>query len=165
MNGLGGLILLALVYFVMWIFSNAAKKAQEKEAAAVQRKAMATQQQQGTAGRAEPKKKYRQIEEFSNKAGEAFVPAVTIAPPPLKRESVFDEQIDGVADTYSDNAPGLATDTAPTAQQISEHANPIAQEIMGMMATPQSMQQVVILSEIFNRPKSVMESTAKIERT
>jgi hypothetical protein len=31
--------------------------------------------------------------------------------------------------------------------------HPIAQEIMALMATPQSMQQVVILSEIFHRPK------------
>jgi len=154
MKGLGGLILVALFYFVTWILSNAAKKTQEKEAAAVQQKALAAQQQ-GAANRAGPKKKYRQLEEFSNKAGDAFVPAVL--PPPLKRESVFDEQIDGASDNFADNAPGLATDTAPIAQQISEHANPIAQNIMAMMTTPQSMQQVVILSEIFNRPKSVVE--------
>jgi hypothetical protein len=154
MQGIGGLIIIALIYFVMWILSNAAKKGQEKNAAEVQRKILAAQQQ-GAAGRAEPKKKYRQIEELRGRTGEAFVPAVS--PPPMKRESVFDEQIDGASDVYADNAPGLVTDTAPIAQQISENANPIAQEIMAMMTTPQSMQQVVILNEIFNRPKSVME--------
>ena len=148
MNGLGGLIVIALVYFVMWILSNASKQGQEKTAAELQRK-VAAAQQQGTAGRAGPKKKYRQIEEFSNKAGDAFVPATAIPSPLRTRESVFDEQIDGVSDHFANNAPA--------AQQISEHANPIAREIMAMMTTPQSMQQVVILNEIFNRPKSVME--------
>ena len=154
MNGIGGLIIMALVYFVIWIFSNASKQGQEKTAAELQRK-VAAAQQQGAAGRAEPKKKYRQIEEFSNNVGDAFVPAMTVLS--LKRESVFGEQIDGASDNFANNTPGLATDTAPTAQQILEHANPIAQEIMAMMTTPQSMQQVVILSEIFNRPKSVMD--------
>jgi len=151
-----GLILFALFYFVMWILSNASKQAQEKAAAEAQRKAVASQQQ-GAAGRTEPKKKFRQIEELRNKTGDAFVPAAAVSPPPLKRESVFDAQIDGASDHFANNAPGLATDTAPTSRQISEHANPIAQEIMAMMTTPQSMQQVVILSEIFNRPKSVVE--------
>jgi len=150
MNGIGGLILAALIYIVIWI----AKQGQEKTAAELQRK-VAAAQQQGAAGRVEPKKKYRQIEELRNKAGDAFVPATTVSPPQLKRESVFDEQIDGAPDSYTNNTPGFATDTAPTAQQFSEHANPIAREIMAMMTTPQSMQQVVILSEIFNRPKSM----------
>jgi len=151
-NGLIGFIVMAGISFLMWLLSNAAKQGQEKDAAEMQRKILAAKQQ-GATGRAEPKKKYRQLEELRYKAGETFVPAAL--PPPLRRESVFDDPVDGAPGGFADNAPGLATDTAPMAQQLSEHANPIAQEIMGMLATPQSMQQVVILSEILNRPKSV----------
>jgi len=153
-NGLIGFIVMAGISFLMWLLSNAAKQGQEKDAAEMQRKILAAKQQ-GAPGRAEPKKKYRQLEELRNKAGDVFVSATMASPPRLKRESVFDDPIDGAPDNYVDNASGLATDAAPMAQQLSEHANPIAQEIMTMLGTPQSMQQVVILSEIFSRPKSV----------
>ncbi len=152
-----GLIVVGMVYGVMWFLSNVAKKAQDKqkqEAAERQRRLMAAKQQGGADGRAEPKKKYRQIEQLRGETREAFVAAEPVSPPLLKRESVFDEPIDGALhDESPDGTPGLVTDTAPTARQISEHDNPIAQEIMALMTTPQSMQQVVILSEIFNRPK------------
>ena len=47
----------------------------------------------------------------------------------------------------------LSTDTSSTVKPFSDHTNPIAQGIMAMIITLQSMQQAVILSEIFNRPK------------
>jgi len=154
-QGIGGLIIVALFYFVMWLLSNATKQSREKDAA-LQQKILAAKQQ-GAAGAAEPRKKYRQIEELRNKTGDAFVPAVTVSPPSLARESMFGEQGDRASVVYAESTPGSAIDTASTAQQMSESANPIAREIMAMMTTPQSMQKVVILNEIFNRPKSVME--------
>ena len=156
MNGLGGLIGVALFYFVMWLISNGANKRQEENAAEVQRKMLATKQQ-GTAGRAEPKKKYRQLEELRHQTAETLVPAATVSPPPQKRESMFGGHGDGAPGIFVDNLPGLATATTSTEQPMLDHANPIAQEVMAMMTSPQSMQQVVILSEIFNRPKSVLE--------
>jgi hypothetical protein len=161
-NGISGLIIVVLFYFVMWLLSSVAKKAQEKEAELQQDKneKMAAKQQEA-AGRAEPRKKYRQLEELRHKTGEAFVPASTVSPPPLKRESVFDALSDGVPDISVGTVPSQ-TGIAPQALQPSEYVNPIAQEIMAMMTTPQSMQQVVILSEIFNRPKSVSESLGRL---
>ena len=150
MGQLVGFIIVATIYGLFWFLSNAAKQAQEKNAAELQRKVIAAKQQ-GEATRAEPKKKYRQIEQLHNRnadVSDPFVTAKTVSPPPLKRDSVFDEPIDGTSGQ---------TASIPSAQQMSEHANPIAQEIMALMTTPQSMQQVVILSEIFNRPKSVSE--------
>lgn len=162
MEQLVGLIIFGLIYGVMWFLNYVNQKAQQKqkeEAAERQRKLVAAKQkqQQEEGGRttvvAEPRKKYRQIEQFRNQAGtsrETFVAAEAVSPPPLKRESVFDEAYDG---TPHDDSTNRVTDIAPTAESISHHENPIADNIMAMMSNPQSMQQVVILSEIFNRPK------------
>ena len=108
------------------------------------------QQQQEASGRARPKKKFREIEPLRNKNNESlgtFVSAETVSPPRVKRESMFDTPVDGAS--YGNEQSGTSTTVRP----MSEHTNPIADGIMAMMTTPQSMQQVVILSEIFNRPK------------
>jgi hypothetical protein len=148
-----GLIVFGLFWFISYIAKQAEQK-QKQEAAERQRKLPAArQQQQDATTRDAPKKKFKQIEQLHGRNDEAFVAAKSVSPPPLRRESVFDEPIDGVAYNTEAEPSGLATDTAPMARQLSETANPIAQEIMALMATPQSMQQVVILSEIFSRPK------------
>lgn len=163
MEQLIGLIVVGIIYGVMWFLNNVAQKAQEKQnqkAAERQRKSAAAKQNQSSDadGRTvvvtEPrKKKYREVERFRNQAGEsreALVAVEAVSPPPLKRESVFDEAYDG---TPFDDSTNRATDVAPTARKISHHENPIAENIMAMMSHPQSMQQAIILSEIFNRPK------------
>ena len=159
MEQLIGLIVIGIISGVMWLLNAVGQKAQEKqqqEAAERQRQAAAARQRQRpdeegrTTVTAEPrKKKYRQIEQLRGQA-ETLVLAETVSPPPLRRESVFGESYDG---TPFDDSTNRATDVAPTARQLSHHENPIADHIMAMMANPQSMQQVVILSEIFNRPK------------
>ena len=148
-----GLLLFALIYGVFWFLSQAANKATEKQkqnAAEHQRKLMAAHQhRQDSANRAVPNKKYREIEQLRNKNDEllaTLVTAETVSPPQLKRESIFDAPIDSVPSE-------LAGDTFSMVKPSSEHSNPIAQGILTMMTTPQTMQQAVILSEIFNRPK------------
>ena len=162
METLIGLIIFGLVSFFT-IIGRLAEQKQKQEAAERQRKqTTARQQQQDAAGRDTPKKKFKQIEQPASRqkrclagvpADDLFVVAESVSSQPQKRESVFDEAVDGAAYNTEAEPSGLATDTAPTARQLSEHANPIAQEIMALMTTPQSMQQVVILSEIFHRPK------------
>ena len=147
MKELVGLIVFGLIYGVFSFLSYLAKQAEQKqkqEAAERQRKQMAARQQEDATGRAAPKKKFRQIEQIRGVTDDLFVAAESILPPPLRRESMFDAPID---------AAGQPLVTAPMAQSSSDYPNPIAQGIMAMMTTPQSMQQAVILSEIFNRPK------------
>ncbi|MCL2118899.1 MAG: hypothetical protein FWH27_10785 [Planctomycetaceae bacterium] len=160
MGELIGLIIAGLVYGVFWALSNFAKQAEEKnkqEAAERQRKMMAArQQQQDTAGHVAPKMKSRQTGQQRGGNGETPDPLVTaesVSRPPLKRESMFDTPVDGARDHFGNESPGLAGDLHSTVKSLSEQPNPVALGIMAMMTTPQSMQQAVLLSEIFNRPK------------
>ena len=162
MEQLIGLIIFALIYGVMWFLNQVTQKGQEQQkqaAAERQRQQLAARQkqQQGDNGRtvvvAEPRKKYRQIEQFRQQnagASESFITAETVAAESSKRNSVFDEAYDG---TPGDDSTSRATDIAPMVESLSHQDNPIAANIMAMMSKPESMQQVVILSEIFNRPK------------
>ena len=156
MEKLIGILVVGIIYGVMWFLNQVSQKAQEKqkqEAMERQRKLAAAKQKQQQEGDgrtvvvAEPRKKYRQIEQLRNQADQQ---ADANSPPPLKRESVFDANYDGTPD---DDSTNRVTDIAPEAKSLSHHDNPIAENIMAMMSSPQSMQQVVILSEIFNRPK------------
>ena len=151
MRQLIGLILFALIYGVFGLLSHVAKKAAEKqkqEAAERQRKLTAARQQQDTAGRAASKKKFREIEQLRNTNDElsgTLATTETVSLPRLRHESMFDA---------AGNEPlGVTTDISATMKPVSEPPNPIAQGIMAMLATPQSLQQAIILSEIFNRPK------------
>ena len=171
MEQLIGILVVGIIYGVMWFLNLVSQKAQDKqkqEAMERQQKLAATKQQlqndavtkkmQLEDGRtvvvAEPRKKYRQLEQLRNQTDptQEFLVAASMAngPPPLKRESVFDTNYDGTPD---DDSTNRVTDIAPEAKSLSHHDNPIAENIMAMMSNPQSMQQVVILSEIFNRPK------------
>ena len=149
-----GLIVFLLINGIIWLFSSAAKQAEEKrKQEAAKRQQNAAARQQNAEGRATPKKKFREIEQIrgrNNDLLDTFVTAETISPSRPKRESIFDAPIDNAAVSNIGSEPsGISSAAKP----VSEHTNPIAQGIMAMMSTPQSMQQVVILSEIFNRPK------------
>ena len=146
-----GTIVFLLIYGVFHILSHIAKQAEEKkkqEAAMRQQKVAAARQQQDAAGRTGAKKKFRQLEQLLSKNDEAldsFVTAESV-PTPLRRESAFAEPVGGMP-------PSQAADRSASLKPFSDYPNPVAQGIMAMMTTPQTMQQAVILSEIFNRPK------------
>jgi len=153
-----GLIVFALIYGVFWFLSHVAKQAAEKqkqETAERQRQLQAErQQQQGAAGRPAQKKKFREIEQLRNMPDAlavALVAAESVSPSLQKRESAFDAPIDSAGSGHEPS--GMAIGTSSMGQGLSDHPNPIAQGIMAMMATPQSLQQAVVLSEIFHRPK------------
>ena len=161
MEQLIGILVVGIIYGVMWFLNLVSQKAQDKqkqEAMERQQKMAASKQKQQQEGNghtvvvAEPRKKYRQLEQLRNQTDPSLqvILAGAGSPPPLKRESVFDANYDGTPD---DDSTNRVTDIAPEAKSLSHHDNPIAENIMAMMSNPQSMQQVVILSEIFNRPK------------
>jgi len=142
---LGPLVSL-LIFAILWSLANIAKRAQDKNAQEMQKKRLAAQQQ-NDANRAVTRKAYRQVEAFN-----AMVSAPTESePPPLKRPSVFDETTGGEWQVPA--APEWTADSPPITQHASEQTNPIAQEILARMTTPQSLQHVVVLSDILNRPK------------
>ena len=140
-------LIIFVIYGVFWLLNHVAKQAAEKQKlvnAERQRELVTVrQQQQADAGRAAPKKNYREIEQMRDKNDEiigAFVTAETVSHSRRKRETAFDAPVGKPAATFT------------TLKPMSED-NPVAQGIFAMMTTPQTMQQAVILSEIYNRPK------------